>query len=179
MILGHLQKKKKNQVAVKNRYKSLLETRKTIRNNIDSVYSESQLKANELIKLDTILNDSINIWREIHERDKKVIKKIDINKIKNVDSFIYELKDMINHKILLLKTSVIVKLNVIISDIKNNSDMDYIYNYSNKDKLFMIYNNLEKYMKHLKRDLGSMKQNLKTMSAYQTDSHKNLMRFLK
>ena len=173
-------KKKKNQVAVKNRYKSLLETRKTIRNNIDSVYSESQLKANELIKLDTILNDSINIiWREIHERDKKVIKKIDINKIKNVDSFIYELKDMINHKILLLKTSVIVKLNVIISDIKNNSDMDYIYNYSNKDKLFMIYNNLEKYMKHLKRDLGSMKQNLKTMSAYQTDSHKNLMRFLK
>ena len=180
MILGHLQKKKKNQVAVKNRYKSLLETRKTIRNNIDSVYSESQLKANELIKLDTILNDSINIiWREIHERDKKVIKKIDINKIKNVDSFIYELKDMINHKILLLKTSVIVKLNVIINDIKNNSDMDYIYNYSNKDKLFMIYNNLEKYMKHLKRDLGSMKQNLKTMSAYQTDSHKNLMRFLK
>ena len=187
MILGHLQKKKKNQVAVKNRYKSLLETRKTIRNNIDSVYSglrklpsESQLKANELIKLDTILNDSINIiWREIHERDKKVIKKIDINKIKNVDSFIYELKDMINHKILLLKTSVIVKLNVIISDIKNNSDMDYIYNYSNKDKLFMIYNNLEKYMKHLKRDLGSVKQNLKTMSAYQTDSHKNLMRFLK
>ena len=180
MILGHLQKKKKNQVAVKNRYKSLLETRKTIRNNIDSVYSESQLKANELIKLDTILNDSINIiWREIHERDKKVIKKIDINKIKNVDSFIYELKDMINHKILLLKTSVIVKLNVIISDIKNNSDMDYIYNYRNKDKLFMIYNNLEKYMKHLKRDLGSMKQNLKRISAYQTDSHKSLMRFLK
>ena len=40
----------------------------------------------------------------------------------------------------------------------------------------MIYNNLEKYIKHLKRDLGSMKQNLKTIPAYQTDSHKSLMR---
>ena len=57
--------------------------------------------------------------------------------------------------------------------------MDDIYNYSNKDKIFMIYNDLEKYMKHLKRDLGSIKQNLKTISAYQTDSHKTLMRFLK
>ena len=57
--------------------------------------------------------------------------------------------------------------------------MDDIYNYSNKDKIIMIYNDLEKYMKHLKRDLGSIKQNLKTISAYQTDSHKTLMRFLK
>ena len=138
------------------------------------------MKANELIKLDTLLNDSINIiWHEIHERDKKAIKKIDINKIKNVDSFIYELKAIINHKILLLKTSVIVKLNVIITDIKNKSNIHDIYNYSNKDKIFMIYNDLENYMKHLKRDLGSIKQNLKTISAYQTDSHKTLMRFLK
>ena len=178
---------RKNQITIKNRHKSLLETKKTIRNNIDSVYSrlkklptESQLKANELTKLDIILNDSINvIWREIHERDKKAIKKIDINKIKKVGSLIYEMKDIINHKILLLKTSVIVKLNIIISDIKIKSNIDDIYNYSNKDKIFMIYNDLENYMKHLKRDLGSIKQNLKTISAYQTDSHKTLMRFLK
>ena len=58
----------KNQITVKKRYKSLLETKKTTRNNIDLVYSglrklssESQLKANELIKLNTILNDSINV----------------------------------------------------------------------------------------------------------------------
>ena len=178
---------RKNQIIIKNRYKSLLETRKTIRNNIDSVYSglkklprQSQLKANQLIKLDTILNDSINvIWREIHDRDKKGIKKIDINKLKNVDSFTYESSAIINHKILLLKTSVIVKLNVIIADIKNKSNIDDIYNYSNKDKIIMIFNDLEKYTKHLKRDLGSIKQNLKTISAYQTDSYKTLMRFLK
>ena len=85
------------------------------------------------------------------------------------------MKAIINHEILLLKTSVLV----IIGDIKNKSNIDYIYNYSNKDKIVMIYNDLEKYAKHLKRNLGSVKQNLKTISAYQTDSHKTLMRFLK
>ena len=45
---------RKNQIKIKNRYKSLLETKETIRNNIYSIYSglrklprESQLKANE------------------------------------------------------------------------------------------------------------------------------------
>ena len=96
---------RENQITVKNRYirNSLLETEKTIRNNIlvysglKKLPSESHSKANELIKLGTILNDSINvIQREIHERDKKVMKKIDKNKIKTVDSFIYELKAIIN-----------------------------------------------------------------------------------
>ena len=92
---------------------------------------------------------------------EKGIKKIDINKIKNVDSFIYKMKAIINHKNLLLKTSFIVKLNVIINDIKNKSNIEDIYNYTNKDKIFMIYNDL------------------KTISAYQTDLHKTLMRLLK
>ena len=43
----------------------------------------------------------------------------------------------------------------------------------------MIDSDLDNYMKHLKRDLGSIKQNSKTIAAYQTDSHKTLMRFLK
>ena len=110
---------------------------------------------------------------------EKGIKKIDINKIKNVDSFIYKMKAIINYKTLLLKTSFIVKLNVIINDIKNKSNIEDIYNYTNKDKIFMIYNDLEKYMNHLKKDLGSIKQNLKTISAYQTDLHKTLMRLSK
>ena len=176
---------RKNQISIKNKYKSLLETKKTIKNNIDSIYSalkklpnDSHSKANELIRLDTILNNLINvIWREIYERDKKGIKKIDINEIKNVDSFIYQMKDIINNKILLLKTSVIVKLNLIISDIKNKLNINDIYNYNNKDKIFMILNNLDKYMKHLKRDIGSIKSNLKMISLYQTDSHKTLMGF--
>ena len=155
---------------IKSRYKSLLETKKTIRNNIDSIYNalkklpkESQPKLIELVRLDTILNDSINLWLEIYERDKKMIKKIDVNKIKSVEGFICQSKGIINNKILLLKTSVIVKLNLIISDIKIKSNIDDVYNHNDADKLIMIYNDLDKYMKELKKDIGSIKQNLKTI----------------
>ena len=78
----------------------------------------------------------------------------------------HQLKNIINNKILLLKTTVIVKLNLIISDIKNKSNIDDAYNYNDTDKLFMIYNDLEKYTKILKKDIGNIKQNLKTISAY-------------
>ena len=177
---------KDKQKSINNRYKSLSETRKTIRNNIDLIYralrklpNKSQSKLVELVRLDTILNNSINvIWRELRDRDKKSIKKIDINKIKNVDSFMYQLKGIINHKVLLLKTSVMVKLNLIISDIKNKSNTG-VYNYNDKDKLVMRDNDLDKYMKHLKRDLGSIKQNLKMISTYQTDSNETLKGFIK
>ena len=40
---------------------------------------------------------------------EKVFKKIDINKIKNVDGFIDQLKNIIDNKTVLLKTTVIVK----------------------------------------------------------------------
>ena len=86
---------------------------------------------------------------------------------------------IINNKIILLKTSVIVKLNLILSDLKEKSKMDDVYNYNDIDKLYMIYKDLDKYMKHLKKDIGSIKQNLKTTSANQTDSHQTLMKFLK
>ena len=107
------------QKLIKKRYKSLLETKKTIKNNIELIYSalkklpkESQPKLIELVRLDTILNDSINVvWCKIYERDRKVFKKIDINKIKNVDGFIHQLNIIINNKKQLLKTLVIVKLN--------------------------------------------------------------------
>ena len=111
-------------------------------------------------------------------RDKKGIKKIDVNKIKNVDGFIHQLKIIINNKIILLKTSVIVKLNLIISDLKEKSGMDDVYNYDDIDKLFMINNDLDKYMKYLKKDIGSIKTILKTISANQADSHKTLMNLL-
>ena len=85
---------------------------------------------------------------------------------------------VINNKKQLLKTLVIVKLNRIISDIKTKSKIDDVYNFNDKDKLFMINNDLDKYMKHLKRDIGSIKTFLKTISANQTDSHQTLMKLL-
>ena len=171
---------------IEKRYKSLLETKKTIKNNIELINSalkklpkESQPKLIDLVRLDIILNDSINvIRREIYERDKKGLKKIDINKIKNVDTFIHQLNIVMYNKKHLFKTLVIVKLNRIISDIKTKSKIDDVYNLNDKDKLIMIYNDLDKYMKHLKKDIGSIRTILKTISANQTDSRQTLMNFL-
>ena len=57
---------------------------------LKKLLKESQSKLTELVRSDTILNHSINVvWCEINERDKKGIKKIDVNKIKNVDGFIH------------------------------------------------------------------------------------------
>ena len=86
-----------------------------------------------------------------------MIKTIDVNKIKNVEGFVCQLKGIINNKILLLKTSVIVKLNLIISDIKSKSNIDDVYNYNDTDKLFIIYNDLDKCMKKKKKDIGNVK----------------------
>ena len=143
-IKAHIIDKRK---LLEQRYKSLLETKKTIKNNIELIYKalkklpkESQPKLIELVRLDTILNDSINvIWREIYERDKKGIKKIDVNKIKNVNGFIHQLKIIINNKIIMLKTSVIVKLDHILIDLQEKSEMDDVYIYNDIDKLYMIY----------------------------------------
>ena len=65
----------------------------------------------------------------------------------------------------MLKTSVIVKLNLIIINIKEKSKIDDVYNDNDIDKPLMINNDLDKYMKNLKKDIGSIKQILKTISA--------------
>ena len=109
---------------------------------------------------------------------ERVFKKIDANKIKNVGIFIDELINIINSKTILLKTNVIVKLNSIISDLKVKSRMDDVYNFNDNDKLSKIDNDLDKYMKHLKRDIGSIKTILKTISANQSGSHQTLMKLL-
>ena len=71
---------KDEQKIIKQRFKSLLQTKKTIKYNTELIYSslkslpkESQPKLIELIRLGTILNDSINvIWREMYERERNV-----------------------------------------------------------------------------------------------------------
>ena len=88
------------------------------------------------------------------------------------------MKNIISNKIVLLKTSVMVKLNLIISNLKEKPGMDDVYNYNDIDKLFMKNNDLGKYMKHLKRDIGSIKTTLKTISANQNDSHETLIKLL-
>ena len=86
--------------------------------------------------------------------------------------------NIINNKTVLLKKTVIVKLNCIISGLKEKSGMDDVYKFNDKDKLSKIDNDLDKYMKHLKRDIGSIKTSLKTISANQSVSHQSLMKLL-
>ena len=52
--------------------------------------------------------------------------------------------------------------------------MDDVYNFNDNDKQ-QIDNDLDKYMNHLKRDIGSTKTILKAISANQNDSHQTLM----
>ena len=84
-----------------------------------------------------------------------------------------------NNKIIMLKTSVIVILDFILINLKEKSEMDDVYICNDIDKLYMICKDLEKYMKHLKKDIGIIKQNLQTISPNQTDSYQILMKFLK
>ena len=79
--------------------------------------------------------------------------------------------NIINSKIILLKTTVITKLNYVISDLKVKSGMDDVYNFNDIDKLSKINNDLDKYMNRLKRKIGSVKAILKTLSTNQNDSH--------
>ena len=71
-----------------------------------------------------------------------------------------------------------VKLKRIKSDLKEKSGMNDIYNFDDKDKLSKIDKDLDKYMIHLKRDIGSVKTILRTISDNQTDSHQILMNLL-
>ena len=46
-------------------------------NALKKLPNEPQSKLMELIRLDTLLNDSTNVmWHEIYERDKKGLKKL-------------------------------------------------------------------------------------------------------
>ena len=83
--------------------------------------------------------------------------------------------NIINNKTVLLTTTLLVKLNRIISDLKVKSGMD-IYNFDDKDKLSKT--DLDKYMIHLKRDIGSVKTILKAISGNPTDSHQILTNLL-
>ena len=182
-IKAHIKDKQK---LIKQRFKTLLKTKKSIKNSIELIHSslkklpkEPQPKIIELIRLDTMSNDSINIvWREIYDRERKAFKKIDVNKVKNADAFIDQLINVINNKIVLLKTTVITKLNYNISDLKVKSGMNHVYNFNDIDKLSKINSDLDKYMNRLKREIASVKTILITVSTNQNDSHQTLMKLL-
>ena len=56
-----------------------------IHSSLKNLPKKPQQKLIEIIRLDTMSNDSVNIvWREIYDRERKTFKKIDVNKVKNM-----------------------------------------------------------------------------------------------
>ena len=86
--------------------------------------------------------------------------------------------NVINNKTVLLKTTVITKLNCITGDLKVKSGMDDVCNFNDFDKLSKVNNDFDKYMNRLKREIGSVKTILKTASTNQNDSHQILIKLL-
>ena len=71
-----------------------------IHSSLKKLPKEPQQKLIELIRLDTMSNDSINVvWREIYERERKTFKENDVSKVKNIDAFIDQLINLVNNKI--------------------------------------------------------------------------------
>ena len=148
-----------------------------IHSSLKKLLKKPHPKLIELIRLDTMSNDSINvIWREIYGRERKTFKKIDVNKVKNVDAFIDQLINVVNNKIVLLKTTVITKINCIIGDLKVKSGMDDVYNFNDIDKLSKVNNDFDKYMNRLKRDIGSVKTILKRLSTNQNSNFDEIIK---
>ena len=64
--------------------------------------------------------------------------------------------DVINNKKQLIL--VIVKLDRIIGDIKTKSGIGNVYSFNDRNKLLMIFNDLDNYIKNrFKKDIGSIK----------------------
>ena len=54
----------------------------------DGIYNDLWLKLNELQKMNILIDEAIDdSWRMIHDKDRKMHKKIDINKYSEIDRY--------------------------------------------------------------------------------------------
>ena len=54
----------------------------------DGIYNDPWLKLNELQKMNILIDEAIDdSWRMIHDKDRKMHKKIDINKYSEIDRY--------------------------------------------------------------------------------------------
>ena len=98
---------------------------KAMRELKDEIYSDdSWLRLVKLNKIDVILDDAINVVRyEIYGKKRKSPKMINIDRHKNTDGYVSKLTVIINDKIKLVRTINMKKIDSIMCDIKNKSNM--------------------------------------------------------
>ena len=89
----------------------------------DGIYNDPWLKLNELQKMNILIDEAIDdSWRMIHDKDRKMHKKIDINKYSEIDRYTDKYTDIINGKIELLNKIGVILDNPMI-EIQSKADM--------------------------------------------------------
>ena len=89
----------------------------------DRIYDDPWLKLNELQKMNILIDEAFdNVWRMIHDKDRKMHKKIDINKYLEIDRYVDKYTDIINGKIELLNNIGVI-LDSAMIEIQSKVDM--------------------------------------------------------
>ena len=102
----------------------------------DEVYSdESWLRLVELDKIDAIIDEAIDIvWNTFYEKNRINPETIEIDKHKDIDGYVSELTDLINHRIEQMNR-MRGEIDNVTSEIKNETDKidEKIHNVSEMD----------------------------------------------
>ena len=92
-------------------------------NICDDRYDDPWLKFNELQKMNILIDEAFdNAWRVIQNKDRKMHKKIDINKYLEIDRYVDKYTDIINGKIELLNNIGVI-LDSAMIEIQSKVDM--------------------------------------------------------
>ena len=102
----------------------------------DEVYSdESWLRLVELDKIDAIIDEAIDIvWNTFYEKNRINPETIEIDKHEDIDGYVNELTDLINHRIEQVNR-MHREIDNVTSEIKNETDKidEKIHNVSEMD----------------------------------------------
>ena len=89
----------------------------------DKICDDPWLKLNELQKMNILIDEAFdNAWRMIHDKDRKMHKKNDINKYLEIDRYVDKYTDIINGKIELLNNIGVI-LDSAMIEIQSKVDM--------------------------------------------------------
>ena len=99
----------------------------------DGIYDDLWLKMNELQKMNILIDEAFdNAWRMIHDKDRKMHKKIDNNKYLKIDRYVDKYTDIINGKIELLNNIGVILDSAMI---EIQSKVDMINNVKQKENI--------------------------------------------
>ena len=128
----------------------------------DEIYSDdSWLRLAELDKIDAIIDEAIDVvWNAFYENKNRINPEtIEIDKHKDIDGYVSELTDLINHRIGLVNGMCGV-IEQVMSEIKNKTNMidEKIYKVSemDNDTLHLIDDKLNEIITQSRKKLSKI-----------------------